>query len=228
MRKIAVIAGTPVDTRMGVEFIEGKNEAAGERAFEPIYLPAASDCDEQLLFQYGDEAAKRARLDEIFDSAIKDGVQDFFIYCNSLSGAFDFETYAAEKSDDVGLEIRVYTPLQVYRSLGRSYNCIGLLAAHNMSAHVIEEALMSGNPDIYVIGSGNMQLVRLIEEGANPAEIADSCAVKSLLTYIQASGAEALILGCTHFPYLKEEMEKLTDLKIIDPAEEMYRLIVIH
>ncbi|MBP3895253.1 MAG: aspartate/glutamate racemase family protein, partial [Mogibacterium sp.] len=145
--------------------------------------------------------------------------------CNSLSGAFDFESYATEKSEESELEINVYTPLQIYAGLGRSYSCIAVLAAHNMSAYAIEEVLMSVNPDISVIGSGNMQLVRMIEEHADPAEIADSCGLRGLMEYFEASGAEALILGCTHFPYLKAELEKMTSLPIIDPAEEMYAKI---
>lgn len=229
--KLAVIAGTAVDTRMGVSFIEKKNKEQAEQnpsatLIEPNYCPVSEDCDAQLSFQYADEGVKKAKIDELFDSAIKEGVRDFFVYCNSLSGAFDFENYAAEKSGEQGCEIRVYTPLQVYRELGSSYNCIGVIAAHNMSAHAIEEALMGQNPDIYVIGSGNMQLVRMIEDGADPAEIADSCGMDSLLAYMEASGAEAVILGCTHFPYLKKELEKMTELKIIDPAEEMHSLIV--
>lgn len=225
MRKIAVIAGTPVDTKMGVDFIEQKNEEKESRVCEPMYLPAAEDCDAQMAFQYGSTEEKRRRLDEIFEAAINDGASDFFIYCNSLSGAFDFESYAAEKSQDAEMEINVYTPLQIYAGLGRSYSCIAVLAAHNMSAYAIEEVLMSVNPDISVIGSGNMQLVRMIEEHADPAEIADSCGLRGLMEYFEASGAEALILGCTHFPYLKAELEKMTSLPIIDPAEEMYAKI---
>ena len=223
MRKVALIAGTPVDTKMGLEFIEKKNSEAGERIFDPIYLPAEEGCDEQALFQRGSEDRKRKRVDELFDIARSDGACDFFIYCNSLAGAFDFESYAAEKTAETENEIKVYTPHQVYRDLGRSYSCLGVVAAHNMSASAIEIALMEGNPDICVIGSGNLQIVRMIEEGIEAEEIARSCGLKSMAEYMKASGAEAILLGCTHFPYLTEALKALTDLPIIDPAEEMYK-----
>ena len=220
--KTAVIAGTPVDTQMGVEYIERKMHEAGcEPGFMPLYCPAAIDCDDQVKFQYSDDDEKRAIMDNIFDQAIQDGARDFFIYCNSLSGAFDFDSYALRKSIDSGEDIRIYTPLQVYRRLGSAYDRIGVMAANNLSAHGIEEALMAANPDIYMIGTGNMAIVRAIEDEMPPEEIVDKCGIADLLKYFEACGAEALVLGCTHFPYFKEELEKLTSLPIIDPADEM-------
>ena len=221
--KTAVIAGTPVDTQMGVEYIERKMHEAGcEPGFMPLYCPAALDCDEQVKFQYSDDDEKRAIMDNIFDQAIKEGVNDFFIYCNSLSGAFDFDTYAVRKSIESGKDIRIYTPLQVYRRLGGSYDRVGVMAANNLSAHAIEEALMASNPDIYMIGTGNMAIVRAIEDGLSPEEIVEKCGIAHLMKYVEACGAEALVLGCTHFPYIKEEIEKLTCLPVVDPADEMF------
>ena len=225
--KTAVIAGTPVDTQMGVEYIERKMHEAGcEPGFMPLYCPAALDCDDQVKFQYSDDDEKRAIMDNIFDQAIKDGARDFFIYCNSLSGAFDFDSYALRKSIDSGEDIRIYTPLQVYRRLGSAYGRVGVMAANNLSAHGIEEALMAANPDIYMIGTGNMAIVRAIEDEMPPEEIVDKCGIADLLKYFEACGAEALVLGCTHFPYFKEELEKLTSLPIIDPADEMFEALL--
>jgi len=36
---------------------------------------------------------------------------------------------------------------------------------------------------------------------------------------------EALVLGCTHFPYFKEALAARTGLPLVDPAEEMLRLL---
>ena len=225
--KIAVIAGTPVDTRMGVEYIERRmHEAGSGPGFMPLYCPAALDCDEQVKFQYSDDDEKRAIMDNIFDQAIEEGAVDFFIYCNSLSGAFDFDTYAIRKSIESGADIRIYTPLQVYRRLGSSYSRVGVVAANNLSAHAIEEALMASNPDIYMIGTGNMAIVRAIEDGLSPEEIIEECGIAHLLKYVEACGAEAFVLGCTHFPYIKEEIKKLTGLPIIDPADEMFEALL--
>lgn len=228
--RVAVIAGTPVDTQMGVEYIESKNREIGSQRCEPIYLPAASDCDAQLKFQYSDDVEKRFVIDRIFDAEIEKGTRNFFIYCNSLSGSFDFDSYEREKNTELAMkakgdeapEIRIFTPLQVYKTLGAKYKCIGVMAAHNLSAHAIEESLMSANPDIYVIGTGNMSIVHAIEDGMAPAEIVKKFELSAMTEYMKASGAEAVILGCTHFPYFKKELAAVCNLKIIDPVDEMY------
>lgn len=215
-RKIVVIAGTPVDTQMGVDYILSKGD------FEPVYCPVSEDCDAQISFQYTDDDGKREAMDNIFDEKIAAGIEDFFIYCNSLSGAFDFDSYELRKSAETGKDIRIYTPLQVYRELGRRFDRVGVMTANNISAHGIEEALMAANPDIYVIGTGNMSIVRAIEDGLEPGEIVDGFGLEELAAYMEACGAEAIILGCTHLPYIKEELAKVAGLPLIDPADEMY------
>ena len=225
-RKVAVLAGTPVDTAMGVEYIKNKNSETEGQCLLPLSDPVSVDCDAQVRFQYSDEDGKRAVMDNIFDAEIAEGVRDYFVYCNSLSGSFDFDTYAVMKSLDSGEDIRIYTPLQVYRSLGGEYGRIGVMAANNLSAHAIEEALMAANPDIYMIGTGNMAIVRAIEDGLEPEEIIAKCGLRHMLKYMEACGAEAIVLGCTHFPYFRDELAGLTDLPVIDPADKMFEALI--
>ncbi len=226
MYKVSVLAGTPVDTQMGVDFLKMKNEtAADDMQIKPLYRPVAEDCDVQLRFQYSDDDEKRDVMDSIFDADIAEGVRHFFIYCNSLSGAFDFDRYAMRKSLESGEDIHIYTPLQVYRKLGKEYRRLGVAAANNLSAHSIEEALLSSNEDLYVLGSGNMAIVRAIEDGLGPGEIVSGCGLGAMTEYMEACGAEAVLLGCTHFPYLKEELEKVCSLPVIDPADMMYEAL---
>ena len=220
--RVAVLAGTPVDTAMGVEYIKNKNSDTEGQCILPLCEPVSESCDAQLKFQYSDDDQKFAVMNNIFDPLIEDGVRDFFVYCNSLSGSFDFDSYAVRKSFECGHDIRVCTPLQVYRRLGESYSRIGVMAANNLSAYAIEEALMSARSDIYVIGTGNLAIVRAIEDGLSPAEVVETCGLADMVKYMESCGAEAIVLGCTHFPYIREELAKLTDLPLIDPADKMY------
>ena len=47
----------------------------------------------------------------------------------------------------------------------------------------------------------------------------------ALAAWFADGGMEALVLGCTHFPYFKEALAARTGLPLVDPAEEMLRLL---
>ena len=192
----------------------------------PQYIEECAQVFENTISRHSDVVAKACNAEDVERNwkggklsailTMEDGVEDFFIYCNSLAGAFDFDVYAEEKG------VNIYTPLQIYRSIGRKYSRVGVIAAHNMSAYRIEEALLSANPDMYVIGSGNMAIVSAIEHGLEPEDIIEKCGIRHMVSYMEACGCEALILGCTHFPYLKRELEKFCSIPVIDPADEMF------
>ena len=65
-------------------------------------------------------------------------------------------------------------------------------------------------------------IVSAIEEGLAPEVIAEKCGLAGLVEYMEACGCEALILGCTHFPYLRAEFDRLCKIPVIDPADEMF------
>ena len=79
MIKIAVIAGTPVDTRMGVDLITGRGaEAAG--------FPVSRTPEEQTAFQVGSQPAREAAVGAILQSRVDS---------QAGGGAFYPETTAA-------------------------------------------------------------------------------------------------------------------------------------
>ena len=45
-----------------------------------------------------------------------------------------------------------------------------------------------------------MAIVRAIENGFAPEEIIENCGLGPMAEYMKSCGAEALLLGCTHFP----------------------------
>jgi glutamate racemase len=42
---------------------------------------------------------------------------------------------------------------------------------------------------------------------------------------MEACGAEAVLLGCTHFPYFKDEFKMCCRVPVIDPADMMYEAL---
>ncbi len=213
--KVVSIAGTPVDTRMGADFLRSKNPD-----LEILSYPMSRDPIEQTMFQFGSEESKHARMTEVFRELEDQGVRNFFIYCNSLSGAFDFDAFAAERG------VNIVTPFQVYRSIAVRYQHIAFNAANLLGAYGIEKAFRDVKPDVDMIGMGHLAIVLDIEAGYTPEEIIERQGLKELGVFFKKAGAEVWVLGCTHFPYLKDALQKEIELPLIDPADEMYELLL--
>ncbi|MBR0516693.1 MAG: hypothetical protein IJK10_01100, partial [Firmicutes bacterium] len=213
--KVAVMAGTPVDTKMGADFL-----AAKDASLEIVSYPLSPDPITQTVWQFSSDENKRARMVQVFDELEAQGIRHCFIYCNSLSGAFDFDSFAVERG------VCIVTPFQVYRSLATRYRSIAFNSANLLGAYGIEKAFRDVKPDLDVIGMAHLAIVRDIEAGLAPEEIIERQGLKSLARFFKEAGAEIWLLGCTHFPYIKEAMQPYSELPLIDPADEMYDLLV--
>lgn len=212
--KVAVIAGTNVDTRMGVEVL------AKEGIKDTIFLPISETCEEQDKIQYFSKEELYRIFYEKCTVAVKEMVDGIFLYCNSLSGRVDYQK--AEKE----LKIRIITPLETYKNLPEKIKNIAIIAANGLSAYNIEKIIKKERPDINSLAIGYLPLVDLIEKNLSPADIMKKLNIPILLNYIENIENEhykidTLILGCTHFPYIKEEIKKITNLNIIDPTQDM-------
>ena len=184
MRPVIVMAGTPVDTQMGMDCLAAQG-------VEGVFCSISKDPVEQTAFQISSEREKAAVVTALFREAqAAHGCEQAFIYCNSLSGSVDFDAIARETG------VAVVTPLDVYRALAPQYRSLAVIAANAQDAAGIERTLLLSNPDLTLRSAG-----------------------------FAAQGAEALVLGCTHFPYFKEALGRRTRLPILDPAQEMLRLL---
>ena len=211
--QIAVLAGTPVDTQMGVECLA----KAGMTA---LAFPMASDPRRQTAFQLSSPEEKAAAVREVLAKAQARGCGKVLVYCNSLSGAVEFPPLAAESG------MAIVTPLDVYRELAPEYRRLGLIAANAQGLAGIERTLLCANPALELLGGCMLPAVESIEAGEPPEELVEHHRLPELAEWFRLCGMEALVLGCTHFPYFKEALSRRTSLPLIDPAEEMVRKIM--
>jgi len=210
--KIGVIAGTPVDTAMGANVLEA-------HGFEALKCPISQRTEEQTILQVlHREQLTRITLEKI-EWLKTNGVDGILIYCNSLSTSVHLD-WIREKSD-----IIIVTPLDVYEKIAKAYCKIGVLAANCQSAGGIEKVFYDNNPDILVIGAGMMPIVQAIESSVEPSNIVNSLGIKEIVGGMLAMGVEAIVLGCTHFPYFAKELESICDVPVYDPASEMINLL---
>ncbi|MBO4880766.1 MAG: aspartate/glutamate racemase family protein [Firmicutes bacterium] len=203
-----------MDTQMGVDYLRVKDPS-----LEPFYYNVSPTPEDQHVFQYGNMETKRRVVTGIFEDAESKGIRDFFIYCNSLSAAFDFEAFGKERG------VNVVTPVMVYRKLAGRYTRVAVIAANALSVYNIEQNIEKMNPNSDVIGIAVRDFVRKVERGMPPEEMMEHFRMAGLVEFLEHTGAECVILGCTHFPYFKDALQKLTRLPLIDPADEMYEML---
>ena len=204
----AVLAGTPVDTQMGAEVLRA-------HGLEALNCPVSRHPLEQAAFQVKSKDEKHAILKRILREAMDKGCGSAFIYCNSLSGSADFPALSKE------LGIRIVTPMDAYGAIARSYHRLAVVAYNGQALAGIDTAMVRANPDIMLQPAGIPEVTIDIEAGLEPAEIIRRRRLDMLMRYFEACGCEALVLGCTHFPYLTETLRAYTSLPLLDPAEEM-------
>lgn len=212
-KTFGVIAGTPQDTKMGVEFLRKKG-------FDAVGIPTASSPEEQNMLQYQKADTLTQKVIAIIDEFHKKNIKSIMIYCNSLSAAIDFNLVENKYPSS-----NILTPLQSYRNLASKYSRLIVWAANAQSLKVIEQILYESNPSIRVIGVTLLPVVNAIENLMPPEDIFEKFDLANFLP--KSFEAEGLVLGCTHFPYLKKILEEKLDVTVVDPMEEVLRDFVL-
>lgn len=209
--RIAVIAGTPVDTRMGVDLMR----AGGAEA---LSFPVSRNPEEQTAFQVGSQTAREGAVGAILDEIRARGLDRVLLYCNSLSATIDAHALAEPRG------LRVWTPMDVYGEIARRYRRVGVLAANCQGAAGVERAMVNASPETLVFGAGVLPLVLGVEAGTPPEALVERCGLERLLRFFEDNGAEAVVLGCTHFPYVRGALQSRTALPVLDPSERLAEL----
>ena len=212
-KPVAVLAGTPVDTEMGAEVLR-------RHALETLSCPVSRFPLEQAAFQVKSREEKHAVLRGILRDAMEKGCGSAFIYCNSLSGSADFPALSKE------LGLRIVTPMDAYGLYAGRYSRLAVIGYNGQALSGIDTAMVRANPKLVLLPAGTPTVTFDIEEGLNPDAIIRRNHIDAMLRYFEDCGCEALVLGCTHFPYLTVALGSYTRLPLLDPAEEMVRLLL--
>lgn len=209
-KKVGVIAGTLVDTQMGIKIL-GDHNIIGYGS--PISISPLEQT--QLQYLCKDELNKKV-MDSI-DFLKTKQVDSIMIYCNSLSSSIDIpyiKKYA---------QIPLVTPLDIYVEIATNYDTFGLIAANGNSLSKIEKIICKHNSNGRVISYGNLQIIDDIENNISPKQIIDDHSINNLFHIMEKDGAEVIILGCTHFPYLYTNLVDNPHLSIpiFEPSSKM-------
>lgn len=199
---IGIIAGTPVDTAFGVDLVKRVTD-------NYISVAISQNPEEQTVFQVLKESDKNAHMTAVLKDCQAKGVTQVLVYCNSLSSSVDFD----QLSRDLSLDI--LTPLHFYRDLALSYQTMGLLAANAQGSAGIERAITLTNPQSRVHAISSLDWVEAIEQEIPAQEMVDQMGLKETIRLFETLKVEAIVFGCTHFPYFLAAYQEETHLPCV-------------
>lgn len=156
---------------------------------------------------YGDKstAAIQAYAVKICDLLIKHNCKAILIACNSASSA----AYQLAK-EYVGSKSKVIDVISpVISFIGENYEnkTIGLIGTKKtVNSNVYQKKLDKLNKNITLRSLATPLLAPMIEEGFFDNTISEKI-IHQYLSDKRLAGIEALILGCTHYPLIKKQIE---------------------
>jgi len=157
---------------------------------------------------YGDkskETVKNYSL-RITDFLLEKKCKIILIACNTASAA----AYEAvkERVGDNAIVINVIDPATEFVAFKNNFKKIGVIGTKGtVSSGSYSEKIKELKKDIEVVSLQTPLLVPMIEEGFIYDNISNAI-IKEYLSNEKLNGIDALILGCTHYPIIKNQIRK--------------------
>lgn len=179
---------------------------------------------------YGEKSKEyiidRAR--HITDFLISQGADIIVVACNTATAAAIKTLRAEYPISFIGMEPAI-KPAAASTKIG----IIGVLAtAGTLKADKYRDTKGRHAEDVTVVEHIGKGFVELVESGITTGQKAESVVTESLEPLLDA-GADTIVLGCTHYPFLSETIAKVASdltpsrqISIIDPAPAVARHIL--
>jgi len=169
---------------------------------------------------YGDKSAEaiESYSRKITEFLLEHNVKVVVIACNSAS-ASAFGTLKKEFGSKT-LIIDVIDPVVDYMGT-RDFKKIGVIGTkRTISSGMYETKLKEKSPGTSVISMATPLLVPMIEEGFIFDDISNAI-IRAYLSNHTLDGIQALILGCTHYPIIKNQISKIFNfnVEVVDSAK---------
>ena len=190
------------------------------------------------------QAFIQGRAREITELLVRRGADIIVVACNTATAAA-IAALRAEFSDAPSDALREWSDGRLERlsfigmepavkpaALGTKSGVIGVLATAGTlaaSKYLKTRGLYEDNVKIVEhVGQG---FVELVESGELTGTHAEAVVRESLLPLLEA-GADTIVLGCTHYPFLLETLQKVarehtdSEIRFIDPAPAVARQLL--
>ena len=169
---------------------------------------------------YGDKSAEAIKYysGRITEFLLSHNAKVVLVACNSAS-ASAFDTLK-EEFEGRTLLVDVIDPAVNYLG-NRNFKKIGVIGTkRTISSGTYESKIRKRSPDTTVVSLATPLFVPMIEEGFIFDDISNAI-IRTYLSDKSLTGIEALILGCTHYPIIKNQINKFFNfnVEVIDSAK---------
>ncbi len=168
---------------------------------------------------YGDKSEEAIRFysGKITEFLLDHKAKVVLIACNSASAsAFDF---LKEKFADKTILLDVIDPVVDYIST-RNFKKIGVIGTkRTISSGTYEQKVTEKSPGTSIVSLATPLFVPMIEEGFIFDDISNAI-IRTYLSDKSLAGIQALILGCTHYPIIRNQISKFFNfnVEVVDSA----------
>ncbi len=184
---------------------------------ETVYIADSRHCP------YGNKSSEEIiRLSEAcVKRLLKKRCKLIVVACNTATAAaIDYLRAKYPKTPFVGIE-----PAVKPAALKSKSGVVAVLATEGtFNGRLYRETSKKFAKNVTILASVADEFVTMVERGETKGAKA-LAAVKRRLDPLLAAGADHIVLGCTHFPHLKELMEKVVKDRaiVVDPSEAVAR-----
>ena len=195
---------------------------------------------------YGEKSPEyiQERARAITERLLKEGADVIVVACNTATAAAISvlrSEYSDASSQEVRDKVRELTggrhdhicfigmePAVKPAALGTRTGVVGVLAtAGTLKGSKYLKTKESVDDQVNVFEHVGRGFVELVEEGRLSGSEAEDV-VKASLGPLLSAGADIIVLGCTHYPFLLPVLQKVAgpDIRFIDPAPAVARQLV--
>lgn len=176
---------------------------------------------------YGSKAPSTIRLFsmQIADFLVKENVKMIVIACNTVSSTCLAELQ--QKYPAIPIVGIIEPTAEVVANTCSNEDQIGIIGTKvTIKSKAYEDLIHIRNEKLNLYTTPCPTFVPLIEEGIIQNEIMDLSIRYYLDHFISYNKIDTLVLGCTHYPLIRRNIEKIyPGLRIIDPSEEIIQNI---
>lgn len=185
-----------------------------------IYLGDGANCP------YGSLSKERIRhlAEQSVEVLLARGCKMIVVACNTATAAAI--THLRERFQDVpfvGLEPAVKPACKLSRS-----GIVGVVATErSLASEKFQRAVERYGEGVKIISAVGSGFVELVESGNEQGAQAEQ-RVSEVIEPLIKSGADVIVLGCTHYPFLKATIRKVVgqrDILIIDSGEAVEKRV---